>query len=126
MKNDIQTRGDVELLVNTFYDKVQKDEVLNHIFGTVAKTNWETHLPKMYAFWESILFNAGTFTGNPMQAHFRINNDEAFDPSSYGNWIVLWTETVNNLFEGPVANEAIFRATNIINITKYKLGSING
>jgi hemoglobin len=37
----------------------------------LAKVNWEKHLPKMYIFWESVLFATVKFDGNPMGAHFQ-------------------------------------------------------
>ena len=53
---DIETIEDIELLVNTFYSKVRKDDVIGFLFNDVAKTNWEEHLPKMYLFWRALLF----------------------------------------------------------------------
>lgn len=55
MKNDITNKGDIKLLVDTFYDKVKNNSVIVHIFNDIAKVDWEHHLPKMYSFWESLL-----------------------------------------------------------------------
>ena len=63
---DITTREDIELLVNSFYDKVKKDEIIGFFFNDIAKTNWQTHLPKMYNFWQALLFADIKFEGNPM------------------------------------------------------------
>ena len=54
MKSDILNRKDIETLVDTFYDKVQKDNIIGYVFNDVAQTNWDNHLPKMYDFWEVI------------------------------------------------------------------------
>lgn len=54
MKN-LETRQDIEDLVNRFYDKVQKDETIGFFFNDVAKVDWDHHLPKMYSFWETLL-----------------------------------------------------------------------
>ena len=67
-KPDITGRAEIETLVNAFYDRVRGDAVLGRIFDKVAQTNWSTHLPKMYAFWETVLFRTGGFTGNPIAA----------------------------------------------------------
>ena len=40
MKKDIETRDDIELLVNSFYEKVKADPVIGHIFTDVFKVNW--------------------------------------------------------------------------------------
>ena len=70
---DIETIEDIELLVNTFYSKVRKDDVIGFFFNDVAKTNWEEHLPKMYLFWRALLFMDIKFDGNPVGAHIPIN-----------------------------------------------------
>lgn len=55
IKKDILIREDIELLVNTFYDKIKKDDTIGYFFTEIANVDWPTHLPKMYDFWESIL-----------------------------------------------------------------------
>ncbi len=40
MKSDITNRKDIELLVNTFYEKIRSNPVLGYIFDDVAKINW--------------------------------------------------------------------------------------
>ena len=55
MKKDIETREDIIKLVDVFYDKVKKNEILGYIFDDIAKIDWSKHLPVMYSFWASIL-----------------------------------------------------------------------
>ena len=50
MKTDIRNRKDIELLVDTFYDKIKTDAVIGFLFTEIAQVNWETHLPRMYDF----------------------------------------------------------------------------
>ena len=52
---DITTEADVRVLVDTFYEKVREDALLDPIFSDVAKVDWEHHLPKMYAFWNGMI-----------------------------------------------------------------------
>ena len=52
---DIETIEDIKKLVDNFYDKVAKDEVIGHFFTEIAKVDWDIHLPKMYRFWETFL-----------------------------------------------------------------------
>ena len=63
---DIESKDDIILLVNEFYTKIQIDPIIGYIFTDVAKLDWNVHLPKMYSFWESILFGTGSYKGNPM------------------------------------------------------------
>jgi len=65
MKRDIEQRSDIELLVNSFYDKVKQDIIIGYIFNDVAKVHWEHHLPVMYNFWEGVIFNKNLYDGNP-------------------------------------------------------------
>ncbi|HRH66624.1 MAG TPA: group III truncated hemoglobin, partial [Bacteroidia bacterium] len=55
MRVRITNRTHIELLVNTFYDRVKVHPVLGPIFNDMAKVDWNMHLPKMYNFWASIL-----------------------------------------------------------------------
>ena len=73
MKKDISNRADIQLLVDSFYNKVRADETIGYLFNDVAKVNWEQHLPRMYDFWENILFQTGSFKGNPMVAHVQLH-----------------------------------------------------
>ncbi len=55
-KLDFQGRAEIETLVNTFYDRVHGDQLIAHMFDKVAQTNCSSHLLKMYAVWEAVLF----------------------------------------------------------------------
>ena len=56
MKKDISNRDDVELLVDTFYNKIKSNTVIGYIFNDIAKVDWTNHLPRMYSFLASIFF----------------------------------------------------------------------
>ncbi|HPW98479.1 MAG TPA: group III truncated hemoglobin, partial [Flavobacterium sp.] len=79
MKHDIQNREDIIKLVDVFYDKVKKDNVIGYIFSDIAHVNWDLHLPRMYDFWENILFYTGNFDGNPMMTHKTLNEKAPMD-----------------------------------------------
>lgn len=117
----LETKEDIELLVNTFYGKVQKDETIGFFFNDVAKVDWETHLPKMYQFWETLLFGQISYKGNPMSAHFPINELMPIEQKHFDHWLKLWTETVNELFHGEKADLAIYKAKNISQLMAYKM-----
>ncbi len=99
-KPDLAGRPEIEILVNTFYDRVRADEVLGHIFDKVAQTNWSTHLPKMYAFWETVLFRSGGFTGNPLAAHAKLVPLTDMGRDKFDHWLLLFHSTVDDLFAG--------------------------
>lgn len=121
IKTDITTREDIILLVNTFYDGVKAHPLLGPIFNDIAQVNWETHLPKMYSFWSSILLGEHSFTGNPMATHVNLSKTVPLTEKEFSAWIILFDTTVNNLFEGEKAEEAKTRAANIARLMMFKI-----
>ena len=107
MKKDIENLNDVKLMVNTFYDSIQKDNILGPIFEEKVGGKWDEHLPKMYRFWQSILLGENTYNGTPFPPHARLPIDE----SHFILWVKIFTTTVDDLFAGDVANDAKRRGT---------------
>ncbi|ESU23373.1 hypothetical protein FEDK69T_15360 [Flavobacterium enshiense DK69] len=120
MKTDIRHREDIKKLVDRFYDSVKQDEVIGYLFNDVAKVNWETHLPKMYNFWENILFFAGNYDGNPMQKHKELHQKSTMNKLHFDHWVALFIYTVDSLFQGEKAEEIKHRAMNIASAMMYK------
>ena len=120
MKN-LETREDIEFLVNKFYDKVGRDATIGFFFNDVAKVDWSHHLPKMYSFWETLLLGNVSYKGNPMAVHFPINSEVAMEKFHFEHWIKLRTETVEENFVGEMAELAVYKATNIANLMGHKM-----
>jgi len=97
---DILGRPEIVRLVDRFYEKVRADDMLGPIFTDIAKVDWDTHLPKLYAFWQTVLFGDGGFRGNPMGAHFKLAMQTSMDWSRFERWLKLFHETVDELFLG--------------------------
>jgi hemoglobin len=123
MKKDIENAEDIKLLVNDFYSKVTADNTLGHIFMDVAKVNWEHHLPVMYAFWESVLFGKMGYAGNPMDAHFKLNEKVTLTADHFNAWKFLFLETVDQHFDGEVAEMAKQKAISIADLMFYKINN---
>jgi hemoglobin len=121
MKKDIELRTDIELLVNTFYDAVKDNPTIGYIFSDVAKVNWDEHLPQMYDFWASILLSDQSFTGNPMRKHVSLSKMTTMSAVEFDAWLLLFSTTVDNLFEGEIAQEAKTRAQNIAGLMLHKI-----
>src|SRR5690606_24649693 len=105
MKKDIQNRKDIEVLVDNFYERVRKDEIIGYLFNEVAKTDWSHHLPKMYDFWEVILFGTGNFKGNPLLVHKELHQKSQINETHFEHWLTLFHETIDELFEGNNAED---------------------
>lgn len=120
-KSDINTRADIELLVNTFYKKVLADELIGYIFNDVANINLDVHMPKMYDFWANTLFHQTVYKGNPMQIHIHLNAKEPLQKVHFDRWLALFNETVEELFEGDIAELAKTRALSIATMIQIKI-----
>lgn len=121
VKKDIETKKDIELLVNAFYEKVKADSLIGPIFTQVFKVNREKHLQVMYDFWENALFYSGTYSGNPMALHKRLHQIFDLREEHFQRWSKLFTGTVDELFEGEKAALAKQRAISISTVLKIKI-----
>lgn len=120
MKN-LESRTDIEELVNKFYDKVIKDDIIGFFFTDIAQIDLQKHLPKMYNFWESILLGNSVYEGNPMRVHFPLNQVVALEQHHFERWLELWQDTLEQNFQGENVDTAILRAQNIARIMSYKM-----
>ncbi len=113
-KKEIKSREDVSLLVNTFYSKVQRDELLGPIFNKII-TDWKTHLELLTDFWETNLFFERKYFGNPLHTHIEVDKKThgTINELHFGTWINLWIQTIDELFEGDAAQTAKNRARNM-------------
>ena len=118
---DITTRADIVRLVDTFYRLVRQDDILGPIFDGVAKVDWATHLPKMYNFWETVLFGRATFKGNPLAVHLALAQLTPLTSREFDRWIALFHATVEEQFEGEVADLARLRASRIAATMQHHL-----
>jgi hemoglobin len=125
MKYHIIARKDLEMIVNTFYDNIRKNEQLGNIFDKIMQVDWEKHLPKMHDFWENILFQTGQYKGRPFPPHVQVNEKIALTNEHFNTWLQLFGSTVDSLFTGSKANEIKLRASSIKEIFNSKLNYIN-
>ena len=114
---DITSEADVKLLVDTFYAKVNHDALLDPIFNGFAHVDWPQHLPKMYAFWSGLLLGTARYQGRPFPKHVPL----PIDATHFQRWVVLFQATVNELFAGPVADEARLRGQAIAQVFEVRL-----
>ncbi len=114
-KTDIQNRGDVERLVDLFYEQVRQDDLLSPVF---AHVNWPAHLPTMYNFWSSLLLGDSSYQGNPFQKHMNL----AIRGEHFDRWLLLFSRTVRDHFDGQKAVEALERAHAIAGLFRHRLG----
>mgnify|MGYP003638435326 FL=1 len=105
----IETRKDVSFLVHEFYGKIRKDSLLGPIFNShIPDEKWPEHLLKLTDFWETNLFGVAKFKGNPTQKHIAVdrNLNHTTSQTHFGQWLLLWFETLDENFEGALALKA--------------------
>jgi hemoglobin len=120
-KSDIKTFKDIKLMVDTFYQKVNKQSDLSAIFNDFAKVNWEAHLPKMYAFWSKMLLGESGYNGSPFDHHIPL----PINKIHFDLWIKIFNQNMDEHFEGPIADSAKLRALNIAQVFQHKLSHFN-
>ena len=123
MKKDIDTRADIELLIETFYNKLMSDEVVGFIFTEAIELNLETHLPVICDFWESVLLNNPVYKGNVMVKHIELDKKVNLLPEHFDRWVKLFLSTADQYFEGPVKEELVKRTNLIRPLMQFKVES---
>jgi hemoglobin len=93
----------ISALVETFYARIRKDELLGPIFDQRI-CDWPAHLNRMKSFWRSVLHNSGEFAGNPMLKHKLIPGLEGHH---FSHWLDLFYETLRELDSHPEATQLI-------------------
>ena len=115
--NDISNLEDIKLLVNTFYNNVRENTLIGPIFMEKIQGRWPEHLEKMYRFWQTILLEEHTYSGSPFPPHKQL----PIEKKHFTRWMEIFTETVDNLFVGSLAEEAKLRAQNMAEMFNYKI-----
>jgi hemoglobin len=116
-QHDILSLDDVKNLVDTFYDKIRKNELLGPIFNERIQDRWPEHLEKMYTFWQTVLLKEHTYFGSPFVPHAHLPVDNIH----FTTWMGMFNETVDELFEGNIAEEAKWRGAKMAEMFESKI-----
>jgi hemoglobin len=111
------TEADLTRLVDRFYDKVRRDDVLGPVFNP-AVHDWDAHKGTLVDFWASVVLRAGRYRGNPMAMH-RPHEIEAWH---FDHWLALWKETAVEVTGPEDAQVLMAYAERIGRSLKYGLG----
>lgn len=114
---DISTREDVELLVDRFYAKIRVHSELGPIFNDRIRDHWDEHMVTLVNFWETLLLNNRTYFGAPFPKHVNLPIEDLH----FEMWLSLFFMTIDEHFQGPVAEDAKFRAHNIARSFSFKI-----
>lgn len=100
-------------LVERFYARVRRDDVLGPVFARALGEDdeaWGAHLARLRDFWSSVMLTSGRYHRDPFSAHLRLPD---LEPAMFGRWLALFGETCAGLFEPDVAAAFCGRAERI-------------
>lgn len=90
--------ADIARLVGGFYALVRRDDLLGPIFARhigPRPEDWSAHLPRMEAFWSTVVLHSGRYAGRPMEAHRALAGaGEALTQPHFERWLGLWRQAV--------------------------------
>jgi hemoglobin len=110
---DITDRADVERLVRAFYSRAMTDPMIGYLFTDIAHLDLEEHVPRITAFWETILLGAQTYTAGAFAPHASLHRLSPLRKAHFERWLMLWHSTVQELFDGPRAALAMVHADRV-------------
>ncbi|MBN9351172.1 MAG: group III truncated hemoglobin [Chitinophagaceae bacterium] len=119
-KKDISTLEDIKILVDDFYGRVRKDELLAPIFDERIRDRWLKHLERMYTFWQTMLLDEHTYFSSPFPPHATL----PVKKEHFERWLSLFSATLDEFFEGEVREKAMLRATKMAEMFQFKIGQI--
>lgn len=115
-KQDIQTEADIRAVVDAFYSGIEEDPVIGRYF---AEIDMSAHLPKMYAFWSSVVFHTGAYHGRPFDAHLRF---APFETRHFGRWLERFEATIDARYAGESAKRMKMKARQISTMFQIRMG----
>ena len=89
------TEPNIRELVYAFYERVRADPLLGPVFEQKLAGRWDEHLPKMCAFWGSLVLGSKQYRGNVQQSHQPL---EGVEPQHFSRWLYLFLDTVEGRY----------------------------
>ena len=122
VKNDIQNREDILLVIKEFYAKLLADEFIKHFFEDIIRQNHlEQHIETITDFWNGILFNDTAYQKNAMQPHLLLNKTKPFKKEHFKIWLYHFHTSIDENFKGSTSEMAKTRALSIATVMEIKM-----
>lgn len=122
---DLASRADVEELLKRFYGRVFVDDVLAEPFMELRAKGLESHLAVMCDFWETVLFRAGLYHGSALVVHRQLDDRHSLSVNHFVRWLQGWNATVDEMYQGPVAERAKIHAARIAKAMHRRLRGVD-
>lgn len=117
-KPELETRADIDKLIVEFYKVVIYDPEIGHHFDGLDLAR---HIPIICDFWEKILFGNPVYFNNPLTVHQKLHERFPLWPEHFLRWVEIFSQTVDELYSGEMADLAKFRARTIADSLDQRL-----
>ena len=121
MKKDIENRQDLEALMVSFYSIAIADDVIGHYFTKIIPLDLDKHIPVIVNFWETVIFDKAAYRGNVFGVHEHIHTLSIFEDKHFERWVILFKQSVDELYAGENAEKIKQRAESIATVMRIKL-----
>lgn len=107
---DIQTKEDINRIVSIFYEQLLVDQIIGFFFTDIVQLDLDKHIPKIAAFWASVLLGDKSYQGNVFEKHRQLHLKAALTEDHFHRWLFILHSTIDKLYAGPVAEEMKLKA----------------
>jgi hemoglobin len=116
---DITNKEDIEKLMRHFYSNLLALPGMEPVFAGI---DFEQHLPKIIHFWSFVLLDEEGYKTNVFDKHLSLPIKSA----QFDEWLITFTSSVDELFEGEKARLAKQRAITLAYTFKSKWQALKG
>lgn len=107
--------------MQNFYAKLFSDPIVSVFFTKVKPVDLTTHLPIICDFWDTVLFQAGSYKRNALMTHKNLNSLKRLEKIHFERWLYLFNAELDKEFSGPNCNKMKEKAEQIAQIIQAKL-----
>ncbi len=116
---DIKTKTDIELLINSFYEKLLLNPEMKVVFEGI---DFKNHVPQIVHFWSFVLLDEEGYKTNVFDKHLHL----PIKLHQFDIWLDMFIKSVDELYAGEKAELAKQRATVLTHTFKSKWHKIMG
>ena len=105
-KPDLDSRENIALFVDRFYERLLADERLAPIFVDVAEIDLAVHLPHIKDYWCKLLLGDKSYQRHTMNIHRQLHGKRPLQRDDFQRWLAFFEATVDEHFSGERARRA--------------------
>jgi hemoglobin len=111
----------IERLVRAFYDRARRDPLIGPVFEAKVH-DWDSHIPRMCAFWSSVALMSGRYSGQPMALHLPL----PIDTPHFDRWLEIFAASAREVCPPAAAAHFLERAHRIADSLELGIASQKG